>query len=64
VNLLGANGIANGVLNIALNFAPAANSSFLIIDNDGTDAVVNRFANGTSIRSLYNNKLYQPAFPR
>ena len=58
VNLLGANGVADGVLNLVLEFAPSIGSQFLLISNDGTDAVVGTFASGSIAKAAFNNALY------
>jgi T5SS/PEP-CTERM-associated repeat protein len=59
VNLLGANGVAEGVLEVSLGYAPAISSQFSVIQNDNSDAVIGQFANGSAVRALYEDKIYQ-----
>ncbi len=59
VDLLGTNGLADGVLEVILGFAPSPGDEFLILANDGADPIVGTFAGGSSVTALYDGNLYQ-----
>jgi T5SS/PEP-CTERM-associated repeat protein len=59
VDLLGTNGLANGVLDIHLSAAPAVGQGFIIVSNDGIDPVIGAFADGPVIRVPYGDFIYE-----
>ena len=58
VDLQGGNGMADGVLDVLLDFAPAVGDEFLIIDNDDSDPVVGMFASGTTVSTTHGVSTY------
>jgi hypothetical protein len=46
-------------LSVALAFAPATGQGFLIVDNDGADAVTGKFANGDSVTATFGGSTFK-----
>jgi hypothetical protein len=44
---------------VKLGFAPAIGAAFLILDNDDSDPISGRFANGASVKAAYSAGLYE-----
>ncbi len=59
VDLVGDNGLLDGVLSVILGFAPTPGDTFLVLENDDADPIVGMFATGTSARAAYDGRLYQ-----
>jgi fibronectin-binding autotransporter adhesin len=59
VDLVGSNGLLDGMLNVILGFAPSLGDEFLVLDNDGTDAIVGAFATWATVKAPYDGGLYQ-----
>jgi T5SS/PEP-CTERM-associated repeat protein len=59
LDLLGSNALAEGQLKVRLGFEPAVGDEWLIVDNDGSDAIRGTFANGTTVRASYDGIIYQ-----
>lgn len=51
-------GGSGSTLSLALAFAPATGQGFLIVDNDGADAVVGKFANGDRVSATFNGNTH------
>ncbi len=59
VDLVGGDGLLDSMLSVILDFAPALDDEFVVLQNDGSDAVVGVFANTYSLRATYNGQLYR-----
>jgi T5SS/PEP-CTERM-associated repeat protein len=59
VDLLGANALPDGRLDVELGFAPAIGAEFLILDNDASDPISGMFANGSTVKAAYSAGLYE-----
>jgi T5SS/PEP-CTERM-associated repeat protein len=59
VDLLGANALPDGRLDVKLGFAPAIGAEFLILDNDASDPIGGMFANGRTVKAAYSAGLYE-----
>jgi T5SS/PEP-CTERM-associated repeat protein len=57
VDLLGSNGLADGLVDVILGFAPSVADEFLILDNDGTDPIIGTFASGSAAYAMYGNSI-------
>jgi T5SS/PEP-CTERM-associated repeat protein len=59
VDLVGRNGLLDGLLKVVLGFAPSLNHEFLVLENDGTDPILGAFASWTTVKASFNSSLYQ-----
>ncbi len=59
VDLVGENGLVDGMLDVILGVAPPPGYEFLVIDNDGTDPIVGTFATWTTVLAPFGNNLYR-----
>ncbi len=59
VNLIGDDGRSDSLLSVVLGFGPAVGDAFLVLDNDGSDAILGVFANGGAIQAPYEGSLYR-----
>jgi hypothetical protein len=57
---LAVNGTVNlsGIIQLVLGFAPPQGSSFMVLDNDGSDAIAGMFSNGPLLSAQFNGQTY------
>jgi T5SS/PEP-CTERM-associated repeat protein len=59
VDLLGDNGLLNGLLDVILGFDPSLGDEFLILTNDGADPIIGMFATGPAVKAPHGDNLYR-----
>ena len=59
VDLVGSDGLFNGLLKVDLSYEPLLNEEFQILENDGTDSINGSFATENTVNAAYGSTVYR-----